>query len=278
VEIIKSELASRKEQELAGLQQQVGALNREALEHIYLHGNEEPGLAPVYWQVKPLSVRIEAKMARLRAAQDMIEMIWTCGSGSTTTQSWLCGRKIGRVFEGFRELAYNDDRELRVERSYSNDGTAFGVEHWVAERGLSFSSDFVGFLGTIGSTHLSPVQRCQLQLWALEVLNAVLAAPPSMRLERQKSLESAEGKLWLHVFLESLDVLLELIGSQNGVVTIGQLLVERNEAVKHHDVASEYVVGLTQRAAEVSQQYAALVDTGVDVSRLWRPAGRTLRD
>ena len=204
-------------------------------------------------------------------------MIWTCGSGTTTTQGWLCGRKIHRVFEGFRELAFNEDRELRVERSYQNNGAAFGVEHWVAERGLSFSSEFVGFLGTIGPQYLSAIQKCQLQSWALDVLNAVAAAPPSLRLERQHSLESSEGKPWLHVFLESLDLLLELIGPQSAAVTIGQVLVQRSVALKQHEAHSEFVLGLTQRAVEELQQHAQLVEQ-LDVKRSWRPAGRTLRD
>ena len=72
IDVIKSEFASRKHLEVHALKEQVGALTDEALDHIYEHGNEEPGLAPIYWQVKPLSVRIESKMARLRAAQDML--------------------------------------------------------------------------------------------------------------------------------------------------------------------------------------------------------------
>ena len=89
-------------------------------------------------------MRIEANLQRLRAAQEMIQMVWSCANGAATVQSWVLSHKVGRLFSGFSKVVYSASGELVVARYYDADAAGRGLEHWVAHNALSFGSEFVG--------------------------------------------------------------------------------------------------------------------------------------
>merc|ERR1711939_196443 len=111
---------------------------------------------------------------RLRAAQDMVEMIWSCGHGTTTVQGWVLERKVQELFRGFESLAYSPSTgEVALERRFNEDGTAWGLEHWVSQRALDFKGDFVQLLAAVGCDHLPDTTKAQLKLWAMDVYACV---------------------------------------------------------------------------------------------------------
>eukprot|EP00658_Telonema_sp_P-2_P014383 TRINITY_DN1546_c0_g1_i2.p2 TRINITY_DN1546_c0_g1~~TRINITY_DN1546_c0_g1_i2.p2 ORF type:complete len:234 (-),score=37.25 TRINITY_DN1546_c0_g1_i2:276-977(-) len=230
----------------------------------------EPGVAPEHWEIKPLEVRVASKLRRLGAVQDAVQLIWECGTGQKSVQTWLWERKLASLFQEFNRTVYREGR-LVVPREYRNDGQACGLLHWVKERGLSFSSDVVNVLAAVGCESIPAEHKSQLKEWAVEVCAALLADLTSGGgFERSASLVSEDGRPWVHVFLRSLDLMLDLIEPGSG--SLGEGLVAHDEAMFAPGQERKVLECRERAIQDVDRWKHLLTKQQVCGSRPWRPA------
>ena len=181
---------------------------------------------------------------------------------------------MASLWEGFRENAFSKERELVLHRTFQDDGEAFGLEHWVVERGLNFSQDFVGFLNAIGTDQLAQTTKWQLKCWVLDVFRAVANGldAANMTLSRSESLVSSSGRPWLHLFLESVDWLVALL--EPGAARVGKMLVDYMASKADNPVEAVAI----REAIQLLEEQTPPPDQPLSNPKPWRPLGRTLRD